>query len=265
MISIPLLWEPVLSFMPMPLGGPFFLRVPWPRFQHACVQPLLSVAHDALVPQPMRDALHQPCVGHRVKDPTDVRSKHPVDLAFRTAHRHRSERLMGAAARSQSRGEAANVSLVDSVQHLHRGPLDDLVCQGGDTEGPLAAIWLRDGHPLDRAGVVRPALETIRYVPQMCLQILPIGRPGLSINARSRIAIEPVIRLAEAVDILDRVPKRRQRLGVIPPHCLSSPVERTGQGAPALGPDPGLLARLALGPLPSLHVLRHRCPPWMLC
>ena len=91
----------------------------------------------------------------------------------------------------------------------------------------------------------------------MSLQVLSIGRPGLSINARSRIVIQPVIRLAEAVDIVDMVPERRSRLRVVPPRCLSYPVERTLQGTPALCPDPGLLSRLPLGQLPSLHGLRR--------
>lgn len=76
--------------------------------------------------------------------------------------------------------------------------------------------------------------------------------------------MQPVIRLAESVDIVDMVPERSQRLRVVPPRCLSSTVERTLQGTPALRPDPGLLTRLPLGQLPSLHVLRHRRPPWML-
>ena len=122
--------------------------------------------------------------------------------------------------------------------------------------GPLAAIRLRDVHPLDRTRVVPPSLEAVRQVPQICLQVLSIGRPGLSINARSRIAVQPVIRLAESVDIVDMVPERSQRLRVVPPRCLSYPVERTLQGAPALCPDPGLLSRLPLGQLPSLHGLR---------
>ena len=82
------------------------------------------------------------------------------------------------------------------------------------------------------------------------------GRPGLSITARSRLAVQPVRRLAESVAIVDLVPERRQRLRVVPPRCLSSPVERPLQGAPALCPDPGVLSRLPLGQLPSLHGLR---------
>jgi hypothetical protein len=49
------------------LGCPCLRRVPLSFFQHARVQPLLHVAHDALVPNPMLDELHQPCVVNRVK------------------------------------------------------------------------------------------------------------------------------------------------------------------------------------------------------
>jgi len=126
-----------------------------------------------------------------------------------------------------------------------------------DADGPLATIRLRDGHPLDRTRVVRPSLEALRQVPQIDLQVLSIGRPGLSINARSRLAVQAVVRLAESVDVIDMVPERRQRLRAVPPRGLSYPVERTLPGTPALRPDPGVLARLPLGQLPSLHGLRR--------
>src|SRR5262245_52319384 len=41
--------------------------------------------------------------------------------------------------------------------------------------------------------------------------------------------------------------------------CLASPVQRTGQSAPALGPDSAWLARVALGQCPSLPALRRGC------
>ena len=141
--------------------GPLLLRVPWPFFQHARVPPLLHVAHHALVPKPLRDALYPPGVVHRGKAPTDVRIKHPVDMALLTAHRHRIERIMGAAPRATSRRASATLPLIDSVQHLHRGPLDDFIFQCWEADGPLAAIRLRAVHPLDRAGMVRPAFEAV--------------------------------------------------------------------------------------------------------
>jgi hypothetical protein len=82
-------------------------------------------------------------------------------MALLHAHRHRLKRLMGAAARSTSRGEAAQLPLVNGVQPLHRRPLDARIFQSGDANGPLAAIRLGAGHPLDGTGVVCPALEAV--------------------------------------------------------------------------------------------------------
>ena len=144
-----------------PLWAPFLLRVPLSLFQHAGVPPRLHVAHDALGPNPMLDALHQPGGGDRIKAPPDVRLKHPVDVALLDAHRHCLQGIMGAAAGATSRGEPAKLPLVDGVEHLHRGPRAARIFQSGDADGPLAAIRLRDGHPLDRAGVVRPSLAAV--------------------------------------------------------------------------------------------------------
>ena len=72
--------------------------------------------------------------------------------------------------------------------------------------------------------------------------------------------MQPVIRLAEAVAIVDMVPERRQRLRVVPSRGLSSPVERTLQGTPALSPDPGLLAVFPLASsLPSTASAASAC------
>src|SRR5262245_29134983 len=96
-----------------------------------------------------------------IQAPTEVRIKPPVDLALLYTHRHRLTCGMWATARSNSRGESAQLPLVNGVQPLHRRPLDDLIFQGGDAEGPLAAIWLGDVHPLDGAGVVGPAPQAV--------------------------------------------------------------------------------------------------------
>jgi hypothetical protein len=153
--------------------------------------------------------------------PTAVRIKHPVDMALLKAHRHGLERLLGAAARSTSRGESPKRRLVDGVPHLHRGPLDAVLCQGRETDGPLAAIRLRDGDPHDGTRVGPPSLAAVRDVPPVCLQVFSLRLPGLSSNARSRLTVESLRRLAEAVDGIDRVPERRPWLGVSPPRGLS--------------------------------------------
>jgi len=118
--------------------------------------------------------------------------------------------------------------------------------------GPPASGWTP---PRQDARGAPPSLEALRQVPQLGLPVLSIGRPGRSIPTRSRLAVQPVIRLAASVDIVARVPERRQRLRGVPPRCLSSPVERTLQGAPALCPAPGVRSRLPLGQLPARHGL----------
>jgi hypothetical protein len=146
---------------PAPLAGPFHRRGPWPCCPPARVPPWLPVVHDALVPPPLRAELHQPCGGDRLHAPTAVRLTHPVAGARRDAPRHGLQGLLWAAAGAQAIGAPAPRPRVDGVQPLHRGPLDALLVQGRDAEGPLAALRRRDVDPLDRAGVVRPALEAV--------------------------------------------------------------------------------------------------------
>src|ERR1019366_877216 len=44
-------------------------------------------------------------------------------------------------------GEERKIHLVDGVEHLDDGPLDDLILQRGNSERPLPPVRLRDVHP----------------------------------------------------------------------------------------------------------------------
>ena len=72
------------------------------------------------------------------------------------------------------------------------------------------------------------------------------------------MALETEVGLPQAVGVVDVVPERGNLLFPISLRCLTYPVERLWQVAPDLRPEPGLLARVALGPPPSLHPLRRR-------
>lgn len=141
------------------MGCPVLLRVPLACCQHARVPPLRPGAHDALLPQPVRETLQQPCGGDGLKAPTAVRGQPPGDGALLAAPRHGLQGIMRAATGAQSLGEAAPLLRLESVPYHHRGPLDALICQGREAAGALAALRLRALHPLDRAGMVPPALE----------------------------------------------------------------------------------------------------------
>jgi hypothetical protein len=70
--------------------------------------------------------------------------------------------------------------------------------------------------------------------------------------------MEAVRGLPPSVDGVDMMPQRRQPYGALP-CCLAYPVPRTGPGCPARRPDPGVLARVALGQFPARHDLRRCC------
>jgi len=78
------------------------------------------------------------------KEVADVRVEHPVHSLPFDPDRQRAERVVGFPPRPEPVGETAEVHLVDGVQHLDDGPLDDFVLQRGDAERPLPPVRLRD-------------------------------------------------------------------------------------------------------------------------
>ena len=196
----------------------------------------------------------------RIEAPAHVGVKHPLDLALLDSHRYCLKCMMRGAARSESVGESPKVPLVDGLEHRHRRPLDDFIFPCRFPDGPLATIRFWDGDPLSQWRVIRPPFEPVGQVPPVRLQVLSIGGPRLPVNSRGCIPVEPSLRLPESLDIVDMVPQRRQWPRTSP-RCRTYAVKRLLQGTPALRPDPGLLNRLPLGQLPSLHGLRRgrRC------
>ena len=78
----------------------------------------------------------QPDSVELAEEVADVRVQHPVHLAAFDPDRERVQRIMLGAPRSEPVGEADEVRLVDAVEHLNDGALEDLVLQRGDTERP---------------------------------------------------------------------------------------------------------------------------------
>src|SRR3954452_774165 len=89
----------------------------------------------------------------------DIRVEHPVHPPPGDPDRQRVQRMMRAASRPEPVGEAPEVHLVDGVEHLDDGPLNDLVFQRGNTERSLPPARLRDVHPPTRFRPVAPCLN----------------------------------------------------------------------------------------------------------
>jgi hypothetical protein len=66
----------------------------------------------------------------------DIRVDHPIHLSLEDPGGERVQRIVLAAPRPKPVGETQEVHLVDGVQNLDDGALDDLVLQRGDTERP---------------------------------------------------------------------------------------------------------------------------------
>jgi hypothetical protein len=79
--------------------------------------------------------------------------------------------------------EPEEVGLVDSVQYLDDGALDNLVFHHGNTERPLPPVRLRDEHPPNRLRPVRPSPQPIREVLEILLQFFSVVLPRLAVDA----------------------------------------------------------------------------------
>ena len=141
------------------LWGAFLARRPLPLLHHPCAQPLSDEPQDPAIRYPVLDELHHPAVVDSVVKSTDVCIKHPVHLLAYKPGRQRIQRIMLASPRPEPVRETDEVRLVNSVEHLDDGPLDNLVLQRGNAERPLPPVRLRDVHPPRRFRSVRSPMQ----------------------------------------------------------------------------------------------------------
>ena len=166
---------------------------------------------------------------------------------------------MGASRWPKSIGEAEKIGLVDRVQHLNDGALDDLVFQRGFPQRPLPPVRLGDVGSTNRFCSIRSTLEPLGEFAQIRLKILSVVLPGLAVHPRSRIALDGAIGREQPIDVVDMVQERSEPLLPIPSCCFAYPLERAWRVAPTLRPERVTLGRVLLGQPPSLHRLRSRC------
>ena len=98
----------------------------------------------------MLEQLLQPGVIKAGEEIPEIQVEHPVHLRVLNRDRDRIQRIMRPATRAEPVREPEKVRLVNGVQHLDDGALDDLVLQRGDPERPkppsaLGMYTLRDG------------------------------------------------------------------------------------------------------------------------
>jgi hypothetical protein len=82
------------------------------------------------------EKLLEPTLIKLTEEVADIRVKHPVHLPPHDPDRERVQRIVRTAPRPKPVGETPEVGLIDRVQHLDDGTLNDLVLQRGDAERP---------------------------------------------------------------------------------------------------------------------------------
>jgi hypothetical protein len=156
-------------------------------------------------------------------------------------------------------GKAEEIDLVDAVQDLHEGTLDQLVLERGHPEWPLASVRLGYEYAPDRLRSVRSSSQAFGEVLEVAFQLLPIALPRFAVHSWCRFPLEAEVGLAQGPDVVDVVQERGESSPLVRPLCLPYAVPRTGHALPVLRPGRVLRARIPLGPPPSLHPLRERC------
>jgi hypothetical protein len=97
--------------------------------------------------------------------------------------------MVRAAPWSKSIGEAAEVLLVDGVQHLDDGTLEDLVLQGSDAERPPPSVRLGDVHPPRGLRSVGAGVHTAEKVFEVLSKVLAVGIPRHLVHSWSRFGL----------------------------------------------------------------------------
>ncbi len=144
----------------------------------------------------------------------DIHFHHPP-----AAHRHHPppedlQRLVRRTARPEAVRAVEKVLLVDRLQrHRHR-PLEDLVLERGNADGPgFPAGALRDVHPPHRRRAVGARLGAIQQRAQVLVQVLRILLRRLPVHPRRAILAGAPVGLLQPgdVDVMRQGGKRHLR------------------------------------------------------
>src|SRR5580692_6729922 len=254
------------------LRRPFLHADSFPILQHACVQPFLDEPHDAPVRDAMLDELYKPFVRNRIKEAAYVQIEHPVHLLRQQSRVQRIQRVMLASLGTEPVRKSEEDRFVDSVQHLDRRALNDLILQRGYSERSQPPVGLGDVHPTHRHSPVCSLHQPMGEVLEIDLKVLAVVPPRLAVHARRGFSLQAEIGCAQRLWRIDVVTERGEPHLLILACCLTYPLQRTGRVerpqrrrpvagdplTPALSPGRVLLKRISLGQTSSLHPLRHR-------
>jgi hypothetical protein len=152
--------------------------------------------------------------------------------------------------------EPQKVLLVDRIEHLHHGPLDNLIFQRSDPKRPLS-IPFRYELPSPGQSSIGATMNARMQIHQPSFEVLLILLPREPIHSRSCVPLEYGERCPQQINVYMMNQSREPLL--LPLSCsLSYTFKSRKHALPARCPARASLARVPLGPLPWLHRLRLR-------
>ena len=183
--------------------------------------------------------------------------EHPVDLFRRTPVTRASSAVMRAAPGLEPIGKAQEVHLVDGVQHLYDGTLEDLVFQRSDAERPLAARPASGCTPFETAWPGSALCAPCGAGPEVGLQVLAVGPPRDPVYPRCSPRAYSQVGLPETVDV-DVVQQRCEPRCPCPSLLLGDTFQPVWHAWPGTVSGACRAGRVPLGEPPSLHRFRYR-------
>src|SRR5216683_2133199 len=230
---------------------------PVPVLDDPCAQPLADQAQDPFIRDPVPEELLQPAMIKAGEKIADIRIEHPVHLLHPDPGRQRIQRIMRAAPWPEPIGEAQEVRLIDGIQHLDDGTLDDLVFQRGDAERPQPPVRLRDVRPPGRPCPVTACMQPPVQVLKVAIQVLAVGCPRHPVHARRGLGTDRPVGPPQPAQA-DVVQQRGEPRFLIPSCHLTHTVQPAWRTLPGTASGMRCAGRVLLGRSPFLHRLRNR-------
>src|SRR2546421_7809192 len=119
---------------------------PFAVLQHARIEPFLDQSNHAPVRYPVLQELHQPFMLQRIEEALKVGVEHPLHHLLPHSVGHSVQRLMLVPPRPESVRKSQEVHLVNRVQYLDGGALDDLVLQHRYSQRSFPTVRFLDIH-----------------------------------------------------------------------------------------------------------------------
>src|SRR5277367_151990 len=156
-------------------------------FENARPKPFLDQAENALVADAMFEGPGEPFFAHRVEELRNVGVDNVIHLPGVDGRRQGVERVVRSPPRPESVTEAEEVFLVDRIQHVGHGALNDLILQRRHRQRPLAAVRFGYVNPPARRRPIRPALDSVMQVRELMLEVCFVVPPRYSVDPGGRV------------------------------------------------------------------------------